>query len=635
MSFDSANALLLDLNEFLNAAANHSNAEKQSATANNAQWMENYGGSTFDLFAPDPDLFDSELEASADLSQLDIPFPAHDTVQPLPPSAYYGSYRSGPASAFNGTVSSVSESQSGYNDYDTASFYSGHESGYNHHITANGSLYSAHGGGGSAVGIAVPQQSHFHSTLSSQPSANSHFGAAGSVGAGTNTTASDLDLDFSEFNLSVNSGLHAALGAVPPPPLQGHTASAPTPGLGISHPHHHRSHSHSTGAAPAVGASTTVPTPAIDTSALNSVHLFMNPASVIPSFTTSQSSSQSPTDHPSTITNNPNSAPSSTSLHHPQPEMYFPRRGDPHAPGMASSSSQQQQQQGGITQQQQQIISQGSGQQRPAKREATSSPAIPAPEFGSLDQFRPGKRLAASSSQEPDEASGNSGSNAKRYKCPSCERGKSPLPTSLLTIPTIVTDSPAFYHRLAFARAYNLKTHMATHDPHRVKAFICRHTGCGRSFSRKHDLGRHYTSIHGGSTGPSGNNSGNLSGEERAALRGHRAGSSSAYGRSSASANIAGSSRTRAGTTEDDDEDGSNSGGSSSTEGEAVPQPPVSPQLIQPSGSGSSVSQNQQQQQIQHRERVWCDGCGRGWIKGTREACECDPSIRGTQFRNE
>lgn len=180
---------------------------------------------------------------------------------------------------------------------------------------------------------------------------------------------------------------------------------------------------------------------------------------------------------------------------------------------------------------------------------------------------------------------------------------------------------------------------MATHDPHRVKAFVCRHTGCGRSFSRKHDLGRHYTSIHGGSTGigPSsgpGNNSGNLSGEERAALRGHRAGSGSAYGRSSSSANRAGGSQSRAAMTEDDD-DGSNSGGSSSTEGEAAPQPPVPPQLIQSSTSGSSAPASQNQQQIQHRERIWCDGCGRGWIKGTREACECDPSIRGTQFRSE
>ncbi|KAJ8456028.1 hypothetical protein ONZ45_g18828 [Pleurotus djamor] len=48
----------------------------------------------------------------------------------------------------------------------------------------------------------------------------------------------------------------------------------------------------------------------------------------------------------------------------------------------------------------------------------------------------------------------------------------------------------------AFARAFNLKTHMATHDPNRQKPFVCRHRSCGRSFSRKHDLGRHLISIH-------------------------------------------------------------------------------------------------------------------------------------------
>jgi hypothetical protein len=48
----------------------------------------------------------------------------------------------------------------------------------------------------------------------------------------------------------------------------------------------------------------------------------------------------------------------------------------------------------------------------------------------------------------------------------------------------------------SFARAYNLKTHLATHDPNRAKPHVCSHTGCGRSFSRKHDLGRHLFSIH-------------------------------------------------------------------------------------------------------------------------------------------
>ncbi|KAH7883849.1 hypothetical protein F5I97DRAFT_1814453 [Phlebopus sp. FC_14] len=58
----------------------------------------------------------------------------------------------------------------------------------------------------------------------------------------------------------------------------------------------------------------------------------------------------------------------------------------------------------------------------------------------------------------------------KKYQCPSCPR--------------------------AFARAYNLKTHMATHDPNRLKPHVCPHRSCGRSFSRKHDLGRHLVSIH-------------------------------------------------------------------------------------------------------------------------------------------
>ncbi|KAF8649906.1 hypothetical protein AX16_005665 [Volvariella volvacea WC 439] len=58
----------------------------------------------------------------------------------------------------------------------------------------------------------------------------------------------------------------------------------------------------------------------------------------------------------------------------------------------------------------------------------------------------------------------------KKYKCTTCPR--------------------------AFARAYNLKTHMATHDPNRLKPHTCPHRSCGRSFSRKHDLGRHLVSIH-------------------------------------------------------------------------------------------------------------------------------------------
>ncbi|KAG5654043.1 hypothetical protein H0H81_008059 [Sphagnurus paluster] len=62
------------------------------------------------------------------------------------------------------------------------------------------------------------------------------------------------------------------------------------------------------------------------------------------------------------------------------------------------------------------------------------------------------------------------GDARKKYKCSSCPR--------------------------AFARAYNLKTHMATHDPNRLKPHVCSYPSCGRSFSRKHDLGRHLISIH-------------------------------------------------------------------------------------------------------------------------------------------
>ncbi|KAG6910574.1 hypothetical protein DXG01_009525 [Tephrocybe rancida] len=62
------------------------------------------------------------------------------------------------------------------------------------------------------------------------------------------------------------------------------------------------------------------------------------------------------------------------------------------------------------------------------------------------------------------------GDPRKKYKCQNCPR--------------------------AFARAYNLKTHMATHDPNRLKPHVCPHPSCGRSFSRKHDLGRHLVSIH-------------------------------------------------------------------------------------------------------------------------------------------
>jgi len=84
-------------------------------------------------------------------------------------------------------------------------------------------------------------------------------------------------------------------------------------------------------------------------------------------------------------------------------------------------------------------------------------------------QMPPQAQQQATSSVPPAPASMESDAR-RRYQCAQCPR--------------------------AFARAYNLKTHMATHDPNRLKPHVCPHRNCGRSFSRKHDLGRHLVSIH-------------------------------------------------------------------------------------------------------------------------------------------
>ncbi|KAF9471063.1 hypothetical protein BDN70DRAFT_820510 [Pholiota conissans] len=79
-------------------------------------------------------------------------------------------------------------------------------------------------------------------------------------------------------------------------------------------------------------------------------------------------------------------------------------------------------------------------------------------------------QLPTLASVTPQPADEYKGDPRKKYRCSACPR--------------------------AFARAYNLKTHMATHDPNRLKPHVCPQRSCGRSFSRKHDLGRHLISIH-------------------------------------------------------------------------------------------------------------------------------------------
>jgi len=79
-------------------------------------------------------------------------------------------------------------------------------------------------------------------------------------------------------------------------------------------------------------------------------------------------------------------------------------------------------------------------------------------------------QLQTIASVTPRPVEESKGDPRKKYRCTACPR--------------------------AFARAYNLKTHMATHDPNRLKPHVCPQRSCGRSFSRKHDLGRHLISIH-------------------------------------------------------------------------------------------------------------------------------------------
>ncbi|CAO1613620.1 unnamed protein product [Jaminaea pallidilutea] len=115
----------------------------------------------------------------------------------------------------------------------------------------------------------------------------------------------------------------------------------------------------------------------------------------------------------------------------------------------------------------------------PASSNGSGSPATPGAQVDALPYYS-GNHLEEKrpliAGPTPDRAPPKPGPPPeKRFQCPRCDR--------------------------AFARAYNLNTHLSTHDPdpQRSKPFPCPYPACvneGRAFSRKHDLQRHIASTH-------------------------------------------------------------------------------------------------------------------------------------------
>ena len=108
-----------------------------------------------------------------------------------------------------------------------------------------------------------------------------------------------------------------------------------------------------------------------------------------------------------------------------------------------------------------------------AKRARSSTPTSSELKSHALGKTAPD---APASTEMQRSVSATDPNTQKRFQCPKCSR--------------------------AFARAYNLNTHLSTHDPDptRAKPFSCPYRSCksegGRSFSRKHDLQRHVASVH-------------------------------------------------------------------------------------------------------------------------------------------